>query len=58
MTRRDFIAIAADIRTRVEASTDAHERSALLLLAQDLCVTLRAANARFDRARFLTACGF
>ena len=55
MTRKDFEAIASAIRTAVgvdSAWTDAAES-----IASELADYLATTNPRFDRARFLKACG-
>lgn len=57
MTRRDFQAVAADFRDELSHASP-EQRSALYAVALSLCVTFHAGNARFDRSRFLTACGF
>lgn len=60
MTRKDYVAIAAAIhRTgmarRIGKGLDG-ERT-LQLVAIDIAATMAADNPRFDRARFLKACG-
>lgn len=57
MTRRDFIAVAEDFHCELAHATP-EQRSALYAVALSLCATFHAINARFDRARFLAACGF
>lgn len=58
MTRRDYIAIAAVIRTQAENqqlfATSGEER--LHYLAQALCGVLKGDNPRFDEGRFMRAC--
>ena len=58
MTRRDFELIAECIKARVMGTRETHSEDALFLLAQDFADRLRAVNPRFDRARFMAACGF
>lgn len=64
MQRRHFELIAASVhRSRMAsaitgtAKEKAAKESALRLVAIDLASTMRAENPRFDRDRFLTACG-
>ena len=64
MTRKDFELIAAAIRTRVpslsartNAAMDAGAFQACGDIARRLADTLASTNPRFDRARFLRACG-
>lgn len=59
MTRRDFEMIAEVIAERVRL----HEHRTLRVttlheLALDFADRLRATNPRFDRDRFMAACGF
>jgi hypothetical protein len=57
MTRQHFRAIAEAIRTTYEyAETDA-ERDAIASIARHIASALARFNGRFDRDRFLTACG-
>lgn len=69
MSRMDYIELAAAIdgerRGWDTASSEPHNADyrkgglmAVRLLAEHLCDVLKADNARFDRERFLTACGF
>jgi len=62
MTRKDYIAIAEVIRQAGPASgmpTDWKTgcNSAREYIARNLAYSLAADNPRFDRARFLKACG-
>jgi hypothetical protein len=51
MTRKDYVLIA-------QAIADVYcDSEAQLLIADSISQALQADNARFDRARFLTACG-
>lgn len=53
MTRKDYELIAEVIRNADEvASFDSREA-----IAENLASALQRENYRFDRARFLTACG-
>lgn len=56
MTRKHFIAIAAIIDARRDELTT--EGILLLPLARDMADMFAADNPRFDRERFLKACGF
>lgn len=58
MTRKDYELIAAAVRESVTARgapPDAYV--AVAYLAHVLAASLRADNPRFDKARFLKACG-
>lgn len=64
MTRKDYIAIAAAIRSEVprtpygiEPSHCAYVRESLRGVAAKIATHAEADNARFDRTRFLHACG-
>ena len=63
MTRKDYVAIAACIKgTRgfvgaFELPIDRAARNAVDLCAKELADHMAADNPRFDRARFLKACG-
>jgi hypothetical protein len=52
MTRKDYVMIADTIATSWHASADSKAD-----LAYKFADVLEADNPRFDRARFLTACG-
>jgi hypothetical protein len=60
MTRKDYVLIAQTIADLVASQKDrgafAHAPS-LEEVAQKLAYALEGDNARFDRARFLDACG-
>jgi len=51
MTRQDFELIAHIL------SIQTGERHIIERIAHDFAIELKAANPRFDRARFLKACG-
>lgn len=60
MSRKDYVAFAAVLKSHI----DLHARNespssvqALEWLAGDMAGTLATDNPRFDRARFLKACG-
>lgn len=63
MSKKHFIAIAATIRIQLEnIGTDGGpyapaERSAVETTTRRLCDVFADENPRFDRARFLAACG-
>jgi hypothetical protein len=56
MTRKDYVAIAAAIKSSQRPATSETEQS-IAELAKRLCSVFAADNPRFDRYRFLTACG-
>ena len=60
MTRKDYVAIAAAIhRTGMAVNIGPKKTAeyAIRLAATDIAATMAADNPRFDRARFLKACG-
>lgn len=60
MTRKDYVAIAAAIHRTGMAITIGPKKSAeytLKLAASDIAATMANDNPRFDRERFLKACG-
>lgn len=67
MTRKDYVAIAAAIKVSTlppykgEDPPNSRARQAwndaCLVVARNIADVLQADNVRFDRARFLTACG-
>lgn len=56
MTRKDFEAMAQLIRETYTDSTETEE--ALKNLAERMAAMFKRENPRFNRAIFLTACGF
>lgn len=59
MTKKHFIQIAGAFKKLTEQdSLNGYQDEILHLLAEDLCVIFEQANPLFDRARFMTACGF
>lgn len=65
MTKKDYELIAASIWRSQAASSitgstlvKAAKRQAILLVALDLAASLSQGNERFDKQRFLNACGF
>lgn len=60
MTKKDYVVIAAAIRRTGMAITVGKKPSAeyaLKLAATDIAATMANDNPRFNRARFLKACG-
>lgn len=58
MTRKDYVLIADTLANLMSDFNNGGEDSvSLSLVAEELATALQADNARFDRARFLTACG-
>ena len=57
MTRKDYVAIAAAICETLKYHERTDAIDALAFLARDLAATMARDNPRFDRARFLKACG-
>jgi hypothetical protein len=57
MTKKDYIALAASIRKNYYEIGDLSAEAALRYFAIDLCTILKEDNERFDKTRFLTACG-
>jgi hypothetical protein len=60
MTRKDYVLIAEAIRTQIELSSKYEEeesRAGAQNIAYDLAWKLYEDNPRFDRDRFLVACG-
>jgi hypothetical protein len=60
MSRKDFILIADTINREVEIAHANHEpigAAAMESLARAMADKLATTNPRFDRARFLAACG-
>lgn len=64
MTKRDYELIASVIYSRIRAARTIgsspmrtqHEET-IRFLARDLAIAMAFGNPRFDRARFLAACG-
>jgi hypothetical protein len=58
MTRKDYVLIADTLANLMSDFNNGGEDSiSLSLVAQELADALQADNDRFDRERFLTACG-
>ena len=57
MSKKHFIAIAALIKSRLEKETSEEIKGGVRLTALDLANKFVSENPRFDKARFLAACG-
>jgi hypothetical protein len=57
MTRKDYELIARSIFIDRESLQEESQRQTADLIARGLAEQLEAMNPRFDRARFLSACG-
>lgn len=58
MSKKHFIVIAAIIRRHLKRSYNALETSRIRLLVNSLCYEFKKVNKRFNKARFLKACGY
>lgn len=57
MSRKDFVAIAAEIQRLADEADTPDKRAMLVRTAERLCVVFADLNGRFDSGRFLQACG-
>lgn len=58
MTRKDYVLIAKSIKqTRDMFADGSPSTKAIDIAAMELATVLKSENQRFDRQRFLTACG-
>jgi hypothetical protein len=57
VSRKDYVALAAAIRSQAELEFDAGKRQAIIGVALAISRALANDNPRFDTARFLTAAG-
>jgi len=61
MTRKDYVMIAESIKGAINYETEFNNNKAgedvMKKFSVALALTLQADNPRFDRDRFLTACG-
>lgn len=57
MTKKDYIKVAAILKSRLQRTTDVMSSVVIRAIAADLADMFLADNDRFDRQRFLTACG-
>lgn len=62
VTKKDYEAVAKVIKARIETDwfENGHrlDRPTLEVVANDLAALYQAGNSRFNRTKFLTACGF
>lgn len=56
MTRKDYVQLAEALKAAAYA-LNPPERAGAILAAQEIALALAADNPRFDRARFIKACG-
>jgi hypothetical protein len=56
MTRKDYILLAETLQATI-CALNKTERSGALLAANEISYRLKADNPRFERKRFLEACG-
>ena len=57
MSRKHFEAVAATIACQARRCETPGETAAVANIARDLAFVFKSDNPRFDKARFLTACG-
>ena len=58
MTRKDYVMIADILRNNREDFIEGEDGFTVIeIIANQMASALQADNPRFDRARFLTACG-
>ena len=57
MTRKDYNSISAAVKDSVKETTELKAAYALKYLAERLAVIMAADNPRFDKAKFMAACG-
>lgn len=57
MSRKDYIEVADIIRVQNDLATTDPERGQLTRIARDLAGFFARDNGRFDRQKFLSACG-
>lgn len=57
MSRKDYIALASVIHKAVAAVLDGEVLACIRVIADDIAEVCEDDNPRFDRARFMTACG-
>lgn len=57
MTRKDYCLIASAIRASAAETDLLHEKRSAARIADNLAAAFERDNPRFDRARFLSACG-
>jgi hypothetical protein len=57
MTKKHFITISARIKSRLQTETSEEVKGGVRLVALDLANQFLSENPRFDKGRFLAACG-
>jgi hypothetical protein len=57
MTKKHFIALAQTIKTEAARAKTEAERAVVRRLAEGIASVCAEGNGRFDRGRFLHACG-
>lgn len=57
MTRQDFREIAHVFSVRYKQAPTNEARQEVMILAWNMADIMAASNPRFDRARFMVACG-
>jgi hypothetical protein len=58
MTKKDYIAIARAVQVQMHVTEDTMRQATIGSVAHQLAETFAGDNPRFDRDRFLAACGF
>lgn len=58
MTRKDYEAIAANVKSTLESINSDAGRIALQMFVSNFCDTAIRDNHRFDHQKFRRACGF
>lgn len=58
MSRKHFKTIAAEFKDLLDSCENEGEMDLLFCVAKRLCATFIELNGNFNRARFLSACGF
>jgi len=58
MSKKNYIAIAARIKSRLESETSEDVKGGVRLVALDLANQFSSENARFNKQIFLSACGW
>lgn len=57
MTRKDYVLLADALNAAFQATWSLDQRDSHRIICATVAVALAKDNPRFDRARFLTACG-
>ncbi len=58
MSRKDYVGIAKAIHATLEGCQSLSETTVCFDLANKLATLMESDNERFDRQKFLSACGF